>query len=96
MGPKVEQSYFLTDVTIQEIVNTLNLLHTNKASGDDAITNKIMELAGLSIAYPLYILFNKLFMFSQVPKALKISKVTPVYKNNSKTDVSSYCPVYPF
>ena len=93
MGPKVEQSCFLTDVTIQEIVNILNLLHADKAPGDDAITNKILKLAGLSIAYPLCILFNKFFMFSQVPKALKTSKVIPVFKNNSKTDVSNYRPI---
>jgi len=46
-----------------------------------------------SIAYPLFILYNKSLKEGVFPSIWKISSVTPVFKKGNKSNVENYRPI---
>ena len=73
------------------IIYSLNI---NKATGPSSIPGKILELLKYSICEPLSTLINLSFTTGVFPSALKIAKVTPVFKNKGSPLIcSNYRPI---
>ena len=67
--------------TEQEIFNLLNALDTNKASGPDGISGKMLKGTAISITPILTELFNLSITSGKIPSKWKLSSVVPIPKS---------------
>ena len=78
-------------VTEPEVSTLFKTLDANKSSID--IPNKLIKLA----ADPLSVFFTQIYNQSIetgiVPNVMKVSRVTPVYKNGDVTNTGNYRPI---
>ena len=81
---------FLQPTDREEIVNIISSLNCNKASGPNSIPYRILFLLKYEISKQLVDLFNISFMTGVFPSVLKIAKVVPAFKKDSKLDYSNY------
>ena len=77
----------------EEIANIISSLNFNKASGPNSIPYRILFLLKNEISKQLADLFNLSFMTGVFPSVLKIAKVAPVFKKDSKLDYSNDHPI---
>ena len=84
---------FLQPTDKEEIANIISSLNSNKASGPNSIPYRILFLLKNEISKQLADLFNLSFMTGVFPSVLKIAKVVPVFKKDSKLDYSNYHPI---
>ena len=84
---------FLQPTDREEIVNIISSLNSNKASGPNSIPYRILYLLKNEILKELADLFNLPFMTGVFPSVLKVAKVVPVFKKDSKLDYSNYHPI---
>ena len=61
-------------ITEEEVIDILEFLNTNKASGPDLISNKMLKNVTRSIAKPLAELFNRLLLNHKFPDRWKFSR----------------------
>ena len=71
----------------------IHLLNPNKATGPDAISNKMLKIVAEEVSAPLSVLFNKSFREGIFVVIWKESNVLPFYKKGDKTIPSNYRPI---
>lgn len=76
-----------------EVKNIIKDLNNNKASGLDNISVKMIKVPINEISALMTMLINKSFETGLVPDRIKIAKVTPVFKNGDKENISNYRPI---
>ena len=81
---------FLQRTDREDIVNIIFFLNSNKAFGPNSIPYRILFLLKNEVSKQLADLFNLPFMTGVFPSVLKIAKVAPVSKKDSKLDYSNY------
>ena len=80
--------------TEQEIFNLLIALDTNKASGPDGISGKMLKGTAISITPVLTELFNLSLTSGRIPSKWKLSSVVPIPKSSGSADnPSNYRPI---
>ena len=88
------QSLDLISTTPQEVEIMLKTLKLGKAAGPDAINNRILkELSSRPLSFPLCDLFNFSLLKGKVSAIWKEANVTPVFKKDDPSCVSSYRPI---
>ncbi len=90
----------LTDCSISDIVTNrdevqkiLLDLDTNKASGFDNISAKLLKRTARSISNPLSNIFNQSLSKGTYPDVWKKANVPPVFKQNDKQNKNNYRPI---
>ena len=79
------QSSFSVDViTENELEAELENINSNKSSGYDEVSPKIIKTIGKEISKPLTHFLNLSFSFGIIPNSLKIALVTPIFKGNEQ------------
>ena len=68
-------------------------LQTGKASGPDAINNRILKELAKPLSFPLSDLFNASLIKGKVPALWKQANVTPIHKKNDPSDITNYRPI---
>ena len=68
-------------------------LNVNKSFGFDSIPARLLKDAADYIASPLSYIFNMSLSKGVFPDAMKIAKVTPVYKKGEKDILGNYRPI---
>ena len=68
-------------------------LPLNKASGLDGISAKLLKEAGLIVSASLTYITNRSLTTGIFPNDWKVARVTPVYKDDIKTNRSNYRPI---
>ena len=76
-----------------EVFKILTHLDTNKASGPDLISNKILKECAASLSEPLADLFNNSFNQGKFPQSWKQANVTPIHKKDDRQSKSNYRPI---
>ena len=76
--------------TIDEIEDTLNELHVNKANGPNMIGNIILKNFSKSLPKVLHLLFNLIANKAIFSTKWKISEIAPIFKDGDKQDVANY------
>ena len=71
----------------------LKNLSLNKASGPDAIPNRILKGIGNEIAPFMTHLYDSSVQEGKLPSDWKTAQVTPIYKKGSRHDLANYRPV---
>ena len=84
---------FLQPTDTEEIANIISSLNSNKASGPNSISYRILFLLKNYISKQLADLFNLSFTAGVFPSVLKTSKIIPIFKKYSKLDYSNDRPI---
>ena len=90
---KNQNSFFLSPTNKYEIQNVISSLNSNKSVGPNSIPTRILKLLKNDISTQLADIFNISFSTGVFPTILKVAKVVPVHKKDSKLDFSNYRPV---
>jgi hypothetical protein len=77
----------------EEIIDIISILDSNKVTGPDKISNKMIISIKNEIAKPPCLLFNKSLHLKKYPRSWKIAHVIPLFKNGDKSLPSNYRPV---
>ena len=81
-------------VNVQEVINNINDLSSNKALGPHSIPTDIFHLIKLNVAQPLTEIINLSFKEGIYIDYLKIAKVIAVFKEKGcNLDFSNYRPI---
>ena len=80
-------------MTETEVKNHTLALDIKKASGYDCLSTRLIRDASNFISTPLCHIFNMSLQEGKFPNALKIAKVTPIYKKGSKDAPGNYRPI---
>ena len=74
-------------------LNEIKLLKACTTSGLDDVSPTVVKAIANYIVKPLTHIFNLSFLTGIITNALKIARLTPVYKANSKENFSNYRPI---
>ncbi|NQY44078.1 MAG: reverse transcriptase family protein, partial [Legionellales bacterium] len=88
-----EHSLFLNETDPGEIYDLLRKLDTKKASDIFGISPKLIQMAAHPLSNILAPIFNKSFQLGQFPDKMKVAKVIPIHKADSKMVSSNYRPI---
>ena len=84
--------FIIAHTSTEEILEIINHLET-KSSGAASIPIKLLKIIPDLIIIPLTKIINTSFSTGEYPNKLKIVKVIPIHKGDSKTDVNNYRPI---
>lgn len=73
------------------VTNQLEKLDTSEDAGPDNISAHLLVRCAPSVALPIYLLFIKP---GTVPTLWKSAFIKPVHKQDSKTEIANYSPIY--
>ena len=68
-------------------------LSSNKATGIDKISCKIIKIAAPAISDSLTFIFNQAITLSSFPNEWKMARVIPLYKNSQRNIPGNYRPI---
>ena len=88
--PTKENVDFCWDLIKDKIKKAAN---PKKATGPDNVSPRDLTLIGDSATYSLLPIFNKSVNDSSFPSTWKLSRVNPIFKKGSPTDVNNYRPI---
>ena len=88
----IEQSLFLTPVTLTECIQVINNLKNTNNHIDCIPITLLKEIKHL-IAQPIRYLINLSFENGTFPRLLKEACITPIFKDGDPTDVTNYRPI---
>ena len=64
-----------------------------KATGPDHVSPRDLSLIGDSVIHSLLLIFRKSVSDASFPSSWKLSRVNPIFKKGSSTDVNNYKPI---
>lgn len=80
-------------VDYEAVHKKLRELNPNKSCGIDGIHPRVLKETADFIAVPLYIIFNKSILHSELPEDWKKARITPIFKKGVRSDPGNYRPV---
>ena len=80
-------------ITENEIIDVIQILDPNKATGPDKISHKMLKISPEKIAKPLLIIFNKSLQQSKYPSNWKSAHVIAIFKMGDTSLPSNYRPI---
>ncbi|XP_055604868.1 uncharacterized protein LOC129753091 [Uranotaenia lowii] len=86
-------SLFLRPATVSEVLLEISNLDSNKSPGADNITVDTLKTHHLALSDILTDIFNEIVGTGVYPDALKLARVTPIFKSGDNSDVSNYRPI---
>ena len=78
---------------VNNVYQLLSGLSSNKATGLDKISCKIIKIAALVIADSLTYIFNQAITLSSFPDEWKMARVIPLYKSGHRNIPGNYRPI---
>ena len=84
---------FFTPITEEEVIKVIKNLDTKKSAGHDGISILIIKKLADELSNPLTYIFNMSLKSGIVPDQLKIARVVPIHKKDSKNVFNNYRPI---
>lgn len=84
-------SFYLAPVTLTQAFTLFTGLKENRASL--TVANKLIKLAAEQLSAPFTEIYNESISSGEFPEAFKISKVTPIFKSGSVSELGNYRPI---
>ena len=92
LSPEINDYFLITSANKKEIYKVISSLNSNKSCGPNSIPTNVLHFLQDQISNHLATICNLSFSTGVFPAILKIVKVIPIYKKNSKLEVSNYRP----
>ena len=86
-------AFSIPPIAEADVVGYLLKIDSNKSTGVDGISSRMLKLAASIIAPSITKLINLSFSLNVFPSRWKTAKVTPIFKSGVPTDVTNYCPI---
>ena len=86
-------TFTLRHTSVEEVMKIIKSIDSKKAAGLDGIPSYFIKVALPIISQSLVGVFNRSIHKEIFPKGLKLAKVTPIHKANSKDDFNNYRPI---
>ena len=80
-------------INIKKVIKLLKTIDVGKATGLDKIPNRLLKIAADVVASSLTGIFNQSLVTGIFPSDQKLTKVSPIFKNGSKSDLNNYRPI---
>ena len=80
-------------ITIDNVTRTIDSLKPKSSKGIDKISNKLLKFVKKELVSPITNLINNMFRDGEFPDALKVAKVTPIYKDKDIHQFQNYRPI---
>ena len=93
LPPPNQESFFISPCTKEEIIEIILSFKPKKSTGPNSIPTKILRLLTDDISEHLSIVFNTSFATGIFPEKMKVAKVIPIHKKDSKLECSNYRPI---
>ena len=77
-------------ISPQRICRKVNELNSNKSSGPDNLSPKLLKLAGDDVVTSMYRLLNASIESESLYSSWKIAKLTPTFKKDDATEIGNY------
>ena len=91
---KDESAIFsIPSITEREVTSYLLKIDSNKSTGIDDISSRMLKLAAPFIAPSIAKLINLFFSLNVFPSRWKTAKVRPIFKSGDPGDVTNYRPI---
>ena len=90
---KVQNSMYLTPSDPAEILKIISDFQAKKSTGHDQISMSFLKNISHCISYPISLIVNKSLNQGIFPRAMKLAKVVPIYKNKDKNKFDNYRPI---
>ena len=90
---RAQNSFFLSPTDKDEIALIISSLDSTKSVGPNSIPTKILKLLKNDNSCQIVDIFNMSLTSGVFPSVLKLAKVIPVHKKDSKLDFSNYIPI---
>ena len=84
---------YLTEINEDEIRNAIKQLKPTLTAGPDCIQSFLIRDCASIFCRPLNIIFNLIIKKSYFPMKWKVSRVAPVHKKNSRSNIANYRPI---
>ena len=85
--------FSLTKTSNDILLKLIQSLPLNKASGLDGISAKLLKEAGPIVSASLTYIINRSLTTGIFPNDWKVARVTPIYKDDIKTNRNNYRPI---
>ena len=85
--------FSLANVTVGHVSKILHSMSSSKATGLDEIPAKYLKDGSSVISKLLTHIINLSITTGSIPDDLKMARIVPLYKKNSKTHVGNYRPI---
>ena len=93
MKSSLQGSFVLNPTTPHEVISLSQSLKPTHSSGPDdidpCVASSVVDLFSTSLA----LIINSSFTTGIVPSVIKQARVTPIFKNGAKTEMSNYRPI---
>ena len=87
------QKFTIDTVTLAEVKNAIKSLKGTLTAGQDQIPAFLIKDCSFYLAPAILSIVNLILVKSTFPNVWKVAKITPVWKNGSKSDIKNYRPV---
>ena len=88
-----DAKFTFSEISVNEILDEINSISCQKASGLDNVSVKLLKYGKEAIAPILCKIFNMSLVQGYFPDDLKAARVTPIYKNGDKDNLCNYRPI---
>ncbi|XP_037040311.1 uncharacterized protein LOC119077268 [Bradysia coprophila] len=79
------------NVSLFDIEAAIHTLEWKSGAGPDEIKPSVLKMCASSVAWPIWLLYQKSFNIGEIAATSKISRIVPVYKRKGdKADVKNY------
>jgi len=79
--------------TVEKILEIINSLKNSSSCGPDQLNTKLIKMNSHHFARHLTLLINDSLKIGNFPSLLKVSKIIPIHKKDSKTTIGNYRPI---
>ena len=86
-------TFSIQSITETDVIGFLLKIDSNKSTGIDGISSRMLKLAAPIIARSLAKLINLSFSLNQFPEHWKTARITPIFKNCDQTEITNYRPI---
>lgn len=83
-------------INVQKVANLVEDMDGRQAAGLDKILCKLLKVAVNVVAPSFTCILNQSLLTGIYPSDCKLAKVSPLFKNESKSDLDNYLPISVF
>ena len=88
-----DDSFHFDNVEPDYVMDLLNSMHENKATGTDEIPVKLLKISAEEIVLPLMYLVNLYLTTGTFPSQWKKARICPIFKEGDSTEPCNYRPI---